>query len=111
MIFVLDASAMIAYLRDEPGAGIVAEALLDPESQCHAQALNLCEVFYEFHWAAGHQEALQAISDLAKVGVVENANLTPVVWQAAGALKRTSVVSPWLFHGGSSRIRCSCRAA
>lgn len=27
MIFVLDASAMIPYLRDEPGAGVVAEAL------------------------------------------------------------------------------------
>ena len=63
MIFVLDASAMIAYLRDEPGAGIVAEALLDPESQCYAHALNLCEVFYDFHRASGQPEALRAISD------------------------------------------------
>lgn len=45
MIFVLDASAMIAYLRDEPGAAAVAEALIDPTSKCHAHALNLCEVF------------------------------------------------------------------
>lgn len=37
--FVLDASAMIAYLRDEPGAGVVVAALLDPESRCHAHAL------------------------------------------------------------------------
>ena len=87
MIFVLDASAMIAYLRDEPGAGVVAEALLDPASKCHAHALNLCEVFYDFHRASGRQEALEAISDLAQVGVIEDANLHALVWQAAGTLK------------------------
>ncbi|MGA3096536.1 MAG: hypothetical protein ABSF25_08800 [Bryobacteraceae bacterium] len=48
MLFVLDASAMIAYLRDEPGAGRVSEALLDPDGQCIAHVLNLCEVFYDF---------------------------------------------------------------
>jgi len=48
VLFVLDASAMIAYLRDEPGAGRVSEALLDPDGQCIAHVLNLCEVFYDF---------------------------------------------------------------
>lgn len=89
MIFVLDASAMIAYLRDEPGAGVVAEALVDPESQCYAHALNFCEVFYDFHRASGRQEALQAISDLAQVGIIEDANLSAVIWRAAGELKAT----------------------
>ncbi len=78
---------MIAYLRDEPGADVVAQALLDPESQAYAHALNLCEVFYDFHRAAGYQEALEAILDLARVGVMEDANLAAVVWQAAGRLK------------------------
>ena len=48
MIFVLDASVMIAFPRDEPGADAVEEALLDSGSQCYAHALNLCEVFYDF---------------------------------------------------------------
>jgi predicted nucleic acid-binding protein len=87
VIFVLDASAMIAFLRDEPGADAVAEALLDPESHCYAHALNLCEVFYDFQRAASRQEALRAISDLARMGVIEDANLAPPVWQAAGTLK------------------------
>ncbi len=39
MIFVLDAGAMIAYLRDEPGAEAVAEALVDPASKCHAEGI------------------------------------------------------------------------
>lgn len=87
MTFVLDASAMIAYLRDEPGADVVAEALLDPESSCHAHALNLCEVFYDFHRASGEADALQAIADLAAVGVLGDTNLSSAVWQAAGTLK------------------------
>lgn len=87
MIFVLDASAMIAFLRDEPGADLVAEVLLDSGSQCYAHALNLCEVFYDFHRASGREEALQAIDDLARVGVIEDANLSSGVWQAAGTLK------------------------
>lgn len=87
MIFVLDASAKIAFLRGEPGADAVAEALLDCESRCYAHALNLCEVFYDFERAADRQHALQAVSDLATLGVIEDASLAPGVWQAAGTLK------------------------
>ena len=63
------------------------QALLDSESQCYAHALNLCEVFYDFHRASGRHEALQAIADLARIGVTEDANLAPGVWQGAGTLK------------------------
>lgn len=87
MTFVLDASAMIAYLGDEPAADVVAEALLDPESRCHAHALNPCEVFYDFRRASGQADALQAIADLAEVGVLEDTDLSAPVWQAAGTLK------------------------
>jgi predicted nucleic acid-binding protein len=78
---------MIAFLRGEPGADAVAQILLDSESQCYAHALNLCEVFYDFERAANRQDALQAVSDLAMLGVIEDASLAPVVWQAAGTLK------------------------
>jgi predicted nucleic acid-binding protein len=87
VIFVLDASAMIAFLRDEPGAEAVAEALLDPESRCYAHALNLCEVFYDFHRASGRDDALNAIADLLRIGVMEDTSLDSGVWQAAGTLK------------------------
>ena len=87
MIFVLDASAMIAYLRDEPGAGRVSEALLDLDGQCIAHVLNWCEVFYDFHRASGPKDALDAVEDLARVGVVENAEIGTEFWQAVGALK------------------------
>jgi len=84
---VLDASAMIAFLRDEPGAQVVSEALINPDFQCHAHALNLCEVFYDFHRAAGRGEALEAIADLERLGVAQDSTLTPSAWQQAGTLK------------------------
>jgi PIN domain nuclease of toxin-antitoxin system len=87
VIFVLDASAMMAFLRDESGADVVAEALLDPGAQCYAHALNLCEVFYDFHRASGREEAVRAIADLVSVGVIEEASLSSGVWRAAGTLK------------------------
>lgn len=67
MIYVLDASAMIAYLRDEPGGDVIERALLDTSSQCLAHAINLCEVFYDFHRAGGESAATSAISDLVAV--------------------------------------------
>jgi predicted nucleic acid-binding protein len=87
VVFVLDASAMIAYLRGEPGAGRVSEALLDQEGQCIAHVLNWCEVFYDFHRASGLEDALGAVKDLAGVGVVESAEIGTEFWQAVGTLK------------------------
>ena len=87
MIYVLDACAMIAFLRKEPGAGVVKAALMDPANRCIAHALNLCEVFYEFHRSIGSNEALSALADLNGVGVVASAEMTPGFWQAAGTLK------------------------
>lgn len=46
---VLDACAIIAYLRDEPGASEVADVLLNPEYQCFAHSINLCEVLTSDH--------------------------------------------------------------
>lgn len=78
---------MIAFLRGEPGADVVAAILVDVESRCHAHSLNLCEVFYDFERAAGRERALQAVADLAKMRVIEDANLSSRVWQAVGSLK------------------------
>ena len=42
--YVLDACAMIAYLRSEPGAEVVSHLLKQPAGRCAAHAINLCEV-------------------------------------------------------------------
>ena len=48
---------------------------------------TFAKVFYDFERAANRQAALQAVSDLVTLGVIEDADLAPAVWQAAGTLK------------------------
>ena len=87
MIYVLDACAIIAFLRDEPGADVVAAALADADSASIAHALNLCEVYYDFHRASGESVAENAIVDLEKLGVQASEALTPDVWRKAAEIK------------------------
>jgi PIN domain nuclease of toxin-antitoxin system len=64
MTFVLDACAIIALLRNEAGAEITEQLLL--EQTCIAHAVNLCEVYYDFLKAENESIAREAISDSEK---------------------------------------------
>jgi PIN domain nuclease of toxin-antitoxin system len=48
MIYIMDASAMLASLHDEAGADVIETYLLEPGSHSLAHSTNLCEVFYDF---------------------------------------------------------------
>lgn len=93
MIYVLDASAMIAYLRNESGSDVVEQAMLDTSSHCIAHSINLCEVFYDFHRAGGETDATTAIADLSAMGVSERNDLDQVFWQEVGRLKAGGGIS------------------
>ena len=92
MAVVLDACAMIAYLRDEDGADIV-DNFLQGDEACLAHALNLCEVFYDFMRVAGEETALAAIEDLKNAGVIVREDMDRVLWQEAGRIKAKNRVS------------------
>ena len=87
MIYVLDASAMIAWLRDEPGADVVDAAIRDIDSLCLAHAINLCEVFYDAYRNSGESGAQSVLSDLGAVQVKERSDFDREFWQEAGRLK------------------------
>jgi predicted nucleic acid-binding protein len=84
---VLDACAMIAYLAGEPGSVVVNQLLSDPKHSCHAHAINLCEVYYDFIRRADEATAEQVIGDLSSAGVIERADLDPGIRRDAGKLK------------------------
>jgi hypothetical protein len=46
-MIVLDACALIAYLRGEPGSDVIEALLLDPDVPSLIHAINLCEVYYD----------------------------------------------------------------
>ena len=84
---VLDASAMIAYLRDETGAESVEQLFTSSASRCIAHVVNVCEVFYDFYRSSGEDGAQQAIADLRRIGLIFRDDLDPDFWQEIGRLK------------------------
>ena len=82
---VLDACAMIAYLRGEPGAEVVKRHMEAPN--CFAHGLNLCEVAYKFALAADDQTAEEALLDLGRVGVRPREDLDPEIRRSACRFK------------------------
>lgn len=86
MIYVLDGSALIAFARDEPGAEVV-ERLLDSDDRCVAHAVNLCELFYDFHRERGEQAAQAVIQALLAATLVIHHDLDDAFWQEVGRIK------------------------
>jgi PIN domain nuclease of toxin-antitoxin system len=93
MIYVLDASAMLAYLHGEAGADVVENALIDTGGQCLAHSVNLCEVYYIVHRDDGETTAEAAISDFRALGVIERADFDEAFWKEAGGLKAKGGIS------------------
>ncbi len=89
MIYILDASAMLALLRKEAGENTVANHLADSNSTCYAHAINLCEVYYATY--RDHDEAIASsvIDDLKALGVVERDDFDEAFWKEVGRLKAT----------------------
>lgn len=99
MSYVLDASAMLAYLRGEKGVLVVDALLHNPLRLCYAHAINLCEVYYDFLRTSNQSTAQQVILDLFADGVIERKDLSRPFWQRVGEHKA---------RGGISLADCFC---
>jgi predicted nucleic acid-binding protein len=87
MNYVLDACAMIAYLRDEPGADVVERVLSNASDQSYAHAVNLCEVYYDFIRMVNERTARAALRDLRAAGVRTRRDMSGPFWRGIGRLK------------------------
>ncbi len=93
VIYVLDACAMIAYLRKEVGADVVRKIIVDPTNICYAHAINLCEVYYDFWRVGGKSAAEQAIKDLLILGIIERNDFDQSFWKEIGRIKANNKAS------------------
>lgn len=79
---------MIAYLRDETGADIVQNLLVDDTELCMAHAINLCEVYYKLMRYTDEDEIRSAIQDLLEAkGLVVREDLDEAFWIDVGRHK------------------------
>lgn len=69
MRYVLDASAVMAYLRGETGAERVEAILSRPSSDIAMHAVNLLEVYYKIASYGGETAAAEAMDDLDVFGI------------------------------------------
>jgi uncharacterized protein with PIN domain len=83
---VLDASAIIAYLRDEPGADTVEDLLANDDELCIAHAINLCETFYTMKRHTDEGEVLSALQDFSD-RIVVRTDLDQRFWLEVGRYK------------------------
>lgn len=87
MNLVLDASALIAYLEDEPGAELVEGLLSSLTDVSFVHSINLCEVYYGARREHGEQAAQAAIAELRKTGLSMREDMDEDLWKDAGRFK------------------------
>lgn len=88
MKVILDACAVIAFFRNEPGSEVVEEYLLHPQSDSLIHAINMCEVYYDFWRFGGQDIAAQVVQDSRAIMDIRE-DFGFEFWQQAGAYKAT----------------------
>jgi PIN domain nuclease of toxin-antitoxin system len=84
MKVVLDASALICFVRNETGADLVEAHFRDSTAELYAHSVNLCEVYYDFFRAKSSDAAENVIVDLIAAGIRERSELDGPFWRQAG---------------------------
>ena len=82
---VLDACALIAFIRSEDGADRVEQRLI--EGGCLVHALNLCEVYYDCIRRDGEARANAILTDLQDAGLSARSDIDEDFWKDAGRIK------------------------
>ncbi|MDR1130796.1 MAG: type II toxin-antitoxin system VapC family toxin [Oscillospiraceae bacterium] len=94
--YILDACALVALLRNEPGADKVAaviNAANNGEAEIVMHKVNLLEVFYDLYRSLGKEKAELVLSEVKKRPLTINAEITDEIFTEAGRLKASYKIS------------------
>lgn len=86
-VWVLDACALIAALRGEPGGDRVLELVAEPAARSLMHALNLCEVYYDSVRRDPHTTLAELLAVAATLGIEIVHELAEPLLERAGRLK------------------------
>lgn len=84
---VFDASALIALLKNEPGADVTRALLTDGLTTRLVHAVNSCEVFYHFARLGDLARAAIELDALEQGGLATREDMDRAFWQAVALLK------------------------
>lgn len=86
MKYILDASAVLAFLRNEPGSERIGNVLADP-FEVGMHSVNLLEVYYKLASYGGEITAKESIDDIVALGVKINEKLDKTLRLRSGYYK------------------------
>lgn len=86
-LHIMDAGALLASLRMEPGGSLTEALLANPENECIAHSVNLCEIYYDALRQASEAAADLVISDFYAAGLQQRADMDEEFWKLIGQLK------------------------
>lgn len=95
-VAVFDACAMIAYLKGEPGADIVANLLKDNTLMRFAHGLNVSEVYYNVLKTSDQSTAQAAIGMLVTDGITIRNDFDDRLWKGAATWQAGLLPKPSL---------------
>jgi predicted nucleic acid-binding protein len=108
-VFVLDTSALLAFLYGERGEDRVEQMLIGASEgrvSVRLHRLHLCEVYYLFHRKRGEAAAESAVRDVEKLPIHLEDRVSPVLMREAGKIKAAHRVSiADAFAVGLARLR------
>ena len=88
--YVLDACALIAFVKDEIGADVVESVLSDVEvgkAQLYMNKLNLFEVYYGIRRTEGYELAERFYSTVLRLPIIIIDGISDAVFREAGRIK------------------------
>ena len=94
-LYVMDACAMIALLKNETGANVVADAYKNAKSgnaKIIMNRVNLLEVYYGFYHADGKEYAEKILSGITN-SIISITEFDKVLFPIAGRLKASYKIS------------------
>ncbi|MEW6418336.1 MAG: PIN domain-containing protein [Nitrospirota bacterium] len=89
--FVLDASALIAFLNDEDGSDKVEDILQKAKGDdcvIYMNKLNILEIYYGVYREDGREKAEDALAKILNLPLINVDTLTDEVFKEAGRLKK-----------------------
>jgi len=107
-VFVLDTSALLAFLYGEPGHERVAKLLetAGDRTALRLHRIHLGEVYYLFYRRGGETLAEQMLVDVHQLPIILEDRVSPALVREAGRLKATYRLSyADAFAAGLSRVR------
>lgn len=93
MNYVMDACALIAYLRDEEGAELIDQVLRFSGSTVMMHAVNVCEVYYDCLRTKGQVHADELLDSLTVGDVIIREDMDVDFWKYAGRIKAGGRIS------------------